>query len=131
MAKDLKDIISDLIEEALSGEPTTFEFIKSVPEFIRFRYRSYSLKNIIKILSSCSKRLFKSYCAAIEAGDEQSTKLLACATIDKAVEFYTRERLTIDQMLGEYEAYLMTGNQLDFVLFRQRKESKMWDHRRF
>lgn len=131
MAKEIQEVLSTLIEDALSGDSLTFEFITSVPEFIQFRYRSWSLKSIIRILSSCSKRMFKSYCKAIESGDEQPTKLLACATIERAVDFYKRDLLTIDQMLGEYEAYLMTGNQLDFILFRQRKEHKLWDHRRF
>ena len=129
MDTSLLDVLSNVIEVALEGKQEPFELIKSFGEYVYMTRRRRSIKAITKVLSKCYKRLFKSYCKETEIGEQQLTKLLACTTIENALNFYKRDLLTIDKMLGEYEIYLMSGNQLDFLLLNRRKDSELYDYR--
>jgi hypothetical protein len=122
-------LLNEILDYAEAGEHLALSFIKSRPEYISLRKGRKVVKAIIRSLTTSANKLFRDYCKEVSAGKTQLNKLLMFNTLECAIIFYKQELQTLDDMLDEYEAYLMSGNFLDFIFNDQRSENKLWDHR--
>lgn len=123
------NILSELAAFADSGEHTKFQLLQNWQEYKHYRKVKYSIVVVLKFLSTMQQTQFKRYCEDIISGKQDIYKLLAYKYIAKILDCYKEELKVVQDMLDEYECYLMSGNWLDFVLLRQRPFDKLWDHR--
>jgi hypothetical protein len=127
--KTNEDLMSELIYNAESGKHRQFQYLRNYLEYSRARQIRRAHKLLVASLRQSLNKQFKRYCKTIKAGESDVIKLLAYKTTDKVLAFYEEELNTIDNMIVEYECYLVNGNLLDFVFGYQRPTDKLWDHR--
>ena len=124
-----QNIIAELASFTDAGEHTKFQLLQSWQEYAFTRKVRYSLKVLIKSLSTSANKLFKNYCASVVNQDSDVNRLLAYTYTIKILNFYNEELVIVENMLDEYEQYLAAGNWLDFIFNKQRPSYKLWDHR--
>jgi hypothetical protein len=89
-----------------------------------------SVEAVVKNLTKSYTNTFKKYCKAVPTGEAQFIKLIACSTLRSAITFYEEEYNILFDMLEEFETYAARGKFLDPLLFGQRLEQDLWDHRK-
>ena len=124
-----KDLMSELVYNAESGNHRQFQYLRNVREYYRARQIKRAHAILVDSLKQSLNKQFKKYCKTIATGETDVIKLLAYCTTKKILSFYEEELNTVTAMIVEYECYLANGNLLDFVLMLQRSDEKLWDHR--
>lgn len=129
MNKESKQLISELLTYAETGEHCSFGFIQNWPDYAALKKSRRTLRSVIKILESSHRNTFNNYCRSVPCGSASFIKLLACNAVKNALAFYKQEYQTQTDMIDEYEMYLLHGNLLKSFLYEQRPDYKLWDHR--
>lgn len=129
MNKESKQLISELLTYAETGEHSSFAYIRNWPDYIALKKSRRTLRSVIKILESSHRNTFNNYCKLIPCGSALFIKLLACNAVKDALAFYRQEYQTQTDMIDEYEMYLLHGNLLKSFLYEQRPDHELWDHR--
>lgn len=124
-----KDLMSELVYNAESGNHRQFQYLRNYREYYRAKQVKRALAILVSSIKQSLKRQLKSYCKAVTAGEADVIKLLAYRASIKVLKFYEEELKTVNGMIIEYECYLVNGNLFDFILGSQRPEDKLWDHR--
>lgn len=127
--KTNKDLIAELVYNTERGQHRQFQYLRNYREYFRARRLKRALALLVSSIKQSLNRQFKNYCKAVTAGETDVIKLLAYCTTVKVLYFYEEELRIVNDMIIEYECYLVNGNLLDFVLGCQRPEDKLWDHR--
>lgn len=125
-----KELLSVLLDRADKGKHLDFKFIKTWREYWTVRSSLRSVEIVVKNLTKSYNSTFKKYCKAIPAGEAQFIKLIACSTLRSAITFYEEEYNILFDMLEEFETYAARGKFLDPLLFGQRPDQDLWDHRK-
>lgn len=121
--------MSELIRNAESGRHRQFQYLRSYREYRRAKQIKRTHVLLVASLRQSLTKQFNKYCKAITADETKVIKLLAYCTTKKVLSFYKEELNIINDMIIEYEYYLVNGNWLDFVLGLTRPLDKLWDHR--
>lgn len=129
MNEQTRQLISELLDYAETGEHSSFGFIRNWPDYRALRKSRRTLRSIIRILESAYQNTFSNYCKAIPSGSAPFVKLLACSAVRSALAFYKKEYQTQTDMIDEYDMYLLQGNLLKSFLYKQRPDHELWDHR--
>jgi hypothetical protein len=128
--KTNEEFISEIITKAESGKHQQFQFLRNWKEYDNAKLTRKALKLLISSIRKSSRRFFNKYCASVATDDTDVIKLLVYCTINKALKYYEEELAIVNEMIYEYEAYLMEGNLLWTWLFSEpRPIEKLWDHR--
>ena len=126
---DDQNILQDLLSLGESGNHTKFELLRNWQEYRDMRKVRYARKVALRYLQELSDNQLKNYCKAVSAGASDVCKLFAYTYITKVIAFYAEELRITEDMLDEYETYLLSGNLIDFIFNLQRPSDKLWDHR--
>lgn len=126
---DIQLMLANEIRYTKTEPHLTFRFLTSWSEYKYLRKKRKRIKLFLKMLKSCTKRLFKNYCKAILKGEDQITKLLAFSQLQQVCEYYDVELSTITEMIWEYEAYLMDCNYIYALSGKTRAPEDMRDFR--
>ena len=126
-----QDIVKLLIERAASGEHVPFKFISSMPEYFTTRTSRKAVKTVVKTIQHSHDKLFKQYCKNITTGTADVKDLLICGVLKETIVFYKEEYKILSDMIDEYDEYLLTNinNLIGAVIFEERPDNKLWDHR--
>ena len=125
-----QELLRCLLERAEGGEHLRFRYIRTWSEYFAVICSKYSVWTVIKNLQSSADMFLKKYCKTLRTPDRSLVNLVVSKTLSDAVEFYREECWVLSHMLGEYQAYITSGNFLNSILLRRRPEEKLWDHRR-
>ena len=124
-----KDLMSDLVYNAESGNHRQFQYLRNYKEYFRARQVKRALAILVSSIKQSLNRQFSNYCKSVVTGKTDVLKLLAYSTSANILKFYEEELKTINDMIIEYECYLVNGNLFDFILGSYRSDDKLWDHR--
>lgn len=127
--KTNKDLTAELVYNTERGQHRQFQYLRNYREYSRARRLKRALVLLVSSIKQSLNRQFKNYCKVVTTGETDVIKLLAYCTTVKVLDFYEEELRIVNDMIIEYEYYLVNGNLLDFVLGCQRPEDKLWDHR--
>lgn len=122
-------LLTNIIDYAETGEPITFHFIRTWREYSTIRKSARRTKLLVKSLQASHNKVFKRYCKSIPDRKTSFTQLLVCNTLKSTAAFYLAEYRILQDMIEEFESYLLAGNLLDAILLGYRSENKLWDHR--
>ena len=125
-----KELLNILLDHADKGEHLKFRFIKTWQEYWTVYSNMRAVRFLVKNLVKSYKNTFKKYCKAIPTGETQFIKLIACNTLRSAIAFYEEEHNILFDMLEEFETYAARGKFLDPLIFGQRLDQDLWDHRK-
>lgn len=128
--KTNEEFISEVLTKAGSGKHRQFQLLRNWKEYANARQARRTLKLLTLSIKKSSRKFFKRYCTDITTGNTDIVKLLAYCAIADVLKYYEEELSIVNEMIYEYEAYLMEGNLLWTWLFNeQRPVDKLWDHR--
>ena len=126
---DDQNILFELFSFVDAGEHTKFELLQNWESYRVTRKIRYARRVLIRYLQELADNQLRSYCDSIVTGTTTVYSLLAYVKVTKAIEFYTEELRIAEDILDEYETYLLSGNWTDFIFNLQRPIDKLWDHR--
>ena len=126
------ELVSDLLNTVEQWQHRQFRFLCNWKEYktIKQVRRTHAL--LVGSLKQSLKKQLNNYCKAVNAGETKIINLLAyCSTI-RMLKFYEEELIILNDMIYEYEAYLMEDGNLIFAwLFNEpRPADKLYDYRR-
>jgi hypothetical protein len=123
-------MLADIVKKAEAGEYTKFEYIKSWKEYKQRKMNCAALDMLIDSLEHSTRSLLKRYCKAVEKGCADITTLLVREKLLTTKAFYEQELSMIQDMILEYDAFLLDGNFLgQFLFYEIRPISECWDRR--
>lgn len=126
-----KQLLNVLLERADAGEHVQFKFIRTWRDYFTVGKSMRAVESVVKSLKSSYKTTLKNYCKEIPTGEAQFVKLLSCSLLKNAISFYEEEYNILAHMFYEFEAYAFYyGKFLDPLLFGQRLDQDLWDHRK-
>lgn len=125
-------VVSDLLNTAEQGQHRKFQFLSNWYEYKNVKQLRRAHVLLVGSLKQSLKKQLNRHCKAVNIGETKIVNLLAyCSTINM-LTFYEEELRILDDMIYEYEAYLMEDGNLVFAwLFNEpRPVDKFYDHRR-
>ena len=120
---------TDLVERALKGKQSDFEFIRSWQERFAVKTYRFGISAIIRIFKNLYKSTYKVYLEQVRAGTQDLQTLLALKQFKQCLVFYERERDVARDMLKEHAEYIWNWHIFDTLLGNYRPEEDLWDHR--
>lgn len=123
------ETISKLIEYARAGKHIEFQFITTWRVYKFYKKERKALRLVVKCLRKGCKNLLNNYCKNVKNGSADVINLVVLATLTNTLEFYIEELKILEDMIYEYNAYLLDGNLVYAFLEFPRQESELWDHR--
>lgn len=127
--KQAEDFFTDLVDRALKGKQSDFEFIRSWQERRAVRTYRFGVEAIIKIFINLGDSTYKTYVEQIRTGSQDLETLLALKQFKQCLRFYTQERDIARDMLKEHAEYIWNWHIIDTLIGNYRPEEDLWDHR--
>ena len=129
--EEVKQTIQYYINESKNTKHFEFELLTNIVDYFNLKREYKQNRAIFNWLALSYKLTLKMHLEDIDYGESKLARLAAAEEILQACEFYDKEANLIKESLDEYKAYLRTEtkNYLDVLLFLEREESEMYDHR--
>lgn len=125
------ELYKSLIETALEGEQSKFEFIKSYAMLKAVRLYKRGLKKVQKIFKRLEEATIENYSMLVSSGEFNTIEVIALIKqFTTCVEFYKKEYAVAKDMLSEYRAYMYGGHFLATMLGEQRPDFECVDYRK-
>lgn len=128
--KDPRQFFEALIQKALEGEASEFEFIRSYNMLKVARMYKAGVKKVVKIFDDLIKKLIYKYEKAIIVDEQTLELLMTIKQFEFCRNYYKKEVLVAKDMISEYKAYVFGGHVLNTMLGYTRPESECVDYRK-
>lgn len=120
---------TDLVERAIKGKQSEFEFIRSWQERIAVKSYRFGIAAIIRIFRNLYNSTYRTYLSQVTLGNQDLQTLLALKQFKQCLSFYTHEYETARDMLEEHSEYIWNWHIIDTLIGNYREEKDLWDHR--
>ena len=131
LTEDPKEVFNELVNKALKGKQSDFEFIRTYEMYKVARYYKISVKRVSKTFKILYKKLMKTYTKDILTDEQQLEMLMSMMQFKICYNYYKKECEIAKDMLSEYRAYLSSGHIFDqLVLNGIRSEDECVDYRK-
>ena len=127
--KTEETFFTDLVNRALNGKQSDFEFIRSWAERIAVKTYKYGVSAVIRIFRNLYDSTYKTYISQVESGTQDLQTILALKQFKQCLGFYTREEQVARDMLKEHSEYIWNWHIIDTFIGNYRPEEDLWDHR--
>lgn len=127
--KTEEQFFGQLVERALNGKQSNFEFIRSWAERYSVKEYQFGVAAVIRVFQELCNATYRSYVTQIKTGTQDIQILLVLKQFRQCLGFYLKEYQIVKDMLEEYSEYLWCWHFLDPLLGTYRREEDLWDHR--
>jgi hypothetical protein len=127
--KTEEKFFTDLVERAIKGKQSDFEFIRSWQERIAVKTYRFGIAAIVRIFSNLCSQTYKTYISQVALGTQDLQTILALKQFKQCLEFYKREYKIARDMLDEHSEYIWNWHIIDTLIGNYREEKDLWDHR--
>ena len=128
-AKTEEQFFTDLVERAVKGKQSDFEFIRSWQERTSVKTYQIGIAAIIRIFTNLYSSTYKTYVSQVAQGMQDLETLLALKQFKQCLVFYEREHEITREMIDEYWEYIWNWHIIDTLIGNYRTEEDLWDHR--
>jgi hypothetical protein len=128
-AKTEEKFFTDLVERAVKGKQSDFEFIRSWQERTAVKTYQFGITAIIRIFENLCDSTYKTYLSQVAAGTQDLQTILALKQFKQCLTFYERESEIARDMLKEHSEYIWNWHIIDTLIGNYREEKDLWDHR--
>lgn len=128
-AKTEEQFFTDLVERAVKGKQSNFEFIRSWQEKVAVKTYQIGIAAIIRIFTNLYSSTYKTYVSQVARGMQDLETLLALKQFKQCLVFYEREYEITCEMIEEYWEYIWNWHIIDTLIGNYRLEEDLWDHR--
>ena len=130
LTEDPKKIFGELVNKALKGKQSDFEFIRTYEAFKVAKLYKISVKKVYKTFKTVYKKLMKTYAKDILTDEQQLEMLMSMKHFEICYDYYKKEYKLAKDMLSEYHAYLASGHIFDqLVMNNVRPDDECVDYR--
>jgi hypothetical protein len=127
--KTEEEFFTDLVERAVKGKQSSFEFIRSWQERIAVKSYRFGIAAIIRIFRNLYDSTYKTYLFQVALGNQDLQTLLALKQFKQCLSFYTREYEIAQDMIKEHNEYIWNWHIIDTLVGNYRPIEDLWDHR--
>ena len=113
---DAQEIINELIRQAKDNQHLEFYKLDNLFDYFYYLDQRRALRVTLRVLRNCLNFLFSDYCREVANGTGDFNKLLAYKEFEYIIEYYQQEFNTVNDMLDEYENYMILGGFLPALL---------------
>ena len=128
-AKTEEQFFTDLVERAVKGKQSDFEFIRSWQERTSVKTYQIGIAAIIRIFTNLYSSTYKTYVSQVAQGMQDLETLQALKQFKQCLVFYEREHEITREMIDEYWEYIWNWHIIDTLIGNYRTEEDLWDHR--
>jgi hypothetical protein len=128
--KTEEKFFTDLVERALNGKQSDFEFIRCWQERNAVKAYQFGLAAVVKVFTNLSEKLYQIYVTQVREGKQDLETLIALKKFRQCREFYERELEIAKDMLSEYYEYIWDWHIIDTLVGNYRLEEDLWDRRK-
>lgn len=127
--KTQEKFFTDLVERALKGKQSDFEFLRSWDERKSLRTYELGIEAVVKVFSKLCDETYKIYVSQIKQGVQDLQTLLALKQFRQCRDYYNKELEVIADIVDEYWTYILSGHILDTLFGQYRTTEQLWDYR--
>lgn len=127
--KTQEKFFTDLVERALKGKQSDFEFLRSWDERKSLRTYELGIEAVVKVFSKLCDETYKIYVSQIKQGVQDLQTLLALKQFRQCRDYYNKELEVIADIVDEYWTYILSGHILDTLFGQYRTVEQLWDYR--
>lgn len=120
---------TELVERAIKGEHSEFEFIRSWQERTAVKTYLFGTSAVIRVFKNLCKATYKTYLSQIATRTQDIQTILALKQFKQCLAFYEREFEIARDMIKEYWEYIWNWHVIDTLVGNYRAEEDLWDHR--
>ena len=128
--KPEEKFFTDLVERALTGKQSDFEFLRSWRERTAVKAYQIGIAAIIRIFANLYDSTYKVYISQVAMGIQDLQTILTLKQFKQCLMFYEKEYEVAKDMIEEYWEYLWNWHIIDTLVGNYRTEEDLWDHRR-
>ena len=128
-AKTEEQFFTDLVERAVKGKQSDFEFIRSWQERTAVKMYQIGIAAVIRIFTNLYHSTYKTYVSQVTKGMQDLETLLALKQFKQCLVFSKREHEITREMIKEYWEYIWNWHIIDTLIGNYRSEEDLWDHR--
>lgn len=126
-----EEIFTELVEQALEGKHTSFEFIKNFDQFLFAIGCWKDRKNLVKLFKQLEKEFIKEYVEQIKTSEQDFNLIASIKQVATVKEYYKEEAAILAEMIKEYKAYVLNGHIVSTIVGIDRREEDLYDFRFF
>lgn len=120
---------TDLVERAIKGKQSSFEFVRSWQERIAVKSYRFGIAAVIRIFRNLYDSTYKTYLSQVTLGNQDLQTLLALKQFKQCLSFYAREYEIAHDMIKEHNEYMWNWHIIDTLIGNYRPIEDLWDHR--
>lgn len=124
-----EEFFTTLVDRALNGKQSDFEFIRSLQERFAVKTYRFGVEAVIRIFRNLYDSTYKTYVSQVRSGNQDLQTLLALKQFRQCLLFYTKERDIARDMIDEYWEYILSWHIIDTLVGNYRPLEDLWDHR--
>lgn len=128
--KTEEKFFTDLVERALTGKQSDFEFIRCWQERNTVKAYQFGIAAVVRVFTNLSEKLYQIYVTQVREGKQDLETLVALKKFRQCREFYQREYDITKDMLSEYWEYIWDWHIIDTLVGNYRLEEDLWDRRK-
>ena len=125
--KTPQDFFKDLVDKAIEGIHSPFEFIRSYQMLKVAKMYKRGVKNVIKIFKGLVGELLTKY---VEDEDKNIEILMAMKQFNDCVKYYEKEYAIAKDMISEYRTYVFSGHIFNTIIGIPRPDHECVDYRK-
>ena len=128
--KTEEKFFTDLVERALNGKQSNFEYIRCWQERNAVKTYQLGIEAVLKVFTEICDKVYKTYVLQVREGEGDLQVLLALKRFKQCLVFYEKELEISKDMLSEYWEYIWDWHIIDTLVGNYRPVEDLWDHRR-
>lgn len=125
-----KEFFVEIVQKALEGKHSDFEFIKHYGMWKATRLYKSSTKKVVKLFSGLIKGLINQYQNQILDGTQSLEVIMAIKQFEVCRDYYKKEHMLAKDMLSEFGCYIRSGHILQTLLGGIRPDFECVDYRK-
>lgn len=119
----------ELLHRALEAKQSDFSFIRSWGERAQAKMVKFSYIVAARLFKKIYKTAYKNYVKNVLFGIQIVNNLIIVKQLKQCAEYYQKEAEIVQDMINEYDEYLLNGHIIDALLGNYRPDEDLWDHR--
>ena len=122
--------IDALVNDALKGEHTKFEFIKNTNQLLFAYLCRRDRRKVVDLFKKLQKDFIKEYCKEIKFDLQDYDLVFTIKQLELVIDFYSKEAATLTEMITEYKEYLFSGHIFSSIIMgNERADEDLIDYR--
>ena len=124
------ELFRDLVNKALDGKHSKFEFIRNYQMLQVARMYRKGVKRVTKMFRNMEYELLYAYKKLIQNGQDDLAMVMAIKQFAACAQYYKEEHAIAKDMISEFRCYVNSGHILQTIFDGTRPDYECVDYRK-